>query len=219
MSISQENYLKTLYNLQTKNSGPVKTQSLSDSLAVAPGSVTEMLKKLADDGYVSYLPYKGVVLTESGVDLGRKMLRRHRLIELFLCKTLGFSWDEVHEEAENLEHAVSDVLIDRIDTVLGSPKLDPHGDPIPQKDGSIPSQASLAPLNTLKPGNSGEVGRISHDEKSFLKYIDSLSCELGTRITCVLSHAFDGSMDIKINQKTVHISSFTASHIWVVPVQ
>ena len=217
MSISQENYLKALFNLQTKNSGTVKTQSLSDSLSIAPGSVTEMLKKLADEGYVSYVPYKGVVLTDSGSNLGRNMLRRHRLIELFLCKTLGFSWDEVHEEAENLEHAVSDVLIDRIDTVLGSPKFDPHGDPIPDKNGNF-EQINKILLCDQTPNSRSMLMGIKDTDDAFLKYLSQKNIKLGSVITVLDKEPFDESMTVDIDQNTHFISKIISTNIYVQPL-
>src|SRR5262245_42586163 len=141
-SLTVENYLKaTLQIAMQQNSSWVATGQLSAVLGVSPGSVTSMLKSLAESGLVDYRPYSGVSLTANGNALAMRMLRRHRLIELFLARTLNLSWDQVHEEAEHMEDAVSDVLIDRIDEYLGRPNCDPHGDPIPSADGVMRGDA------------------------------------------------------------------------------
>ena len=137
-SLTIENYLKSIYTIcNRQDQRPAATGQLAEALSVSPGTVTSMLKSLETSGLVIYTPYEGVRMTDTGQQLALRVLRRHRLIELFLVKTLGLSWDEVHEEAENMEHAVSDFLVDRIDDFLGKPQTDPHGDPIPRSDGTI----------------------------------------------------------------------------------
>jgi DtxR family transcriptional regulator, Mn-dependent transcriptional regulator len=137
-SLTVENYLKAMLQIaQREDAEWVSTGQLATALAVSPGTVTSMIKSLAESGLADYRPYEGVTLTEHGREVALRMLRRHRLIELFLVKTLHLSWDQVHEEAEHMEHAVSDFLVDRIDDYLGRPASDPHGDPIPSADGTM----------------------------------------------------------------------------------
>ena len=174
-SSTVENYLKAIYQAEIpqNNRGElVPMGQLSSALGVVPGTATTMVKALAETGLVRYEPYAGVQLTEAGQRLAALVLRRHRLLELFLVKVLDMSWAEVHEEAERLEHAASDRLIDRIDAMLGRPSVDPHGDPIPDSDGSIvtPRYQSLltCPLNT-----SLVLSRVSNQDTDFLRFLES----------------------------------------------
>ena len=174
-SSTVENYLKAIYQaeISKNNHGElVPMGQLSSALGVVPGTATTMVKALAETGLVRYEPYAGVQLTEAGQRLAALVLRRHRLLELFLVKVLDMSWAEVHEEAERLEHAASDRLIDRIDAMLGRPSVDPHGDPIPDSDGSIvtPRYQSLltCPLNT-----SLVLSRVTNQDTDFLRFLES----------------------------------------------
>lgn len=174
-SSTVENYLKAIYQaeISQNNHGElVPMGQLSSALGVVPGTATTMVKALAETGLVRYEPYAGVQLTEAGQRLAALVLRRHRLIELFLVKVLDMSWAEVHEEAERLEHAASDRLIDRIDAMLGRPSVDPHGDPIPDADGSIvtPRYQSLltCPLDTLL-----VLSRVTNQDSDFLRFLES----------------------------------------------
>ena len=174
-SSTVENYLKAIYQaeISKNNHGElVPMGQLSSALGVVPGTATTMVKALAETGLVRYEPYAGVQLTEAGQRLAALVLRRHRLIELFLVKVLDMSWAEVHEEAERLEHAASDRLIDRIDAMLGRPSVDPHGDPIPDSDGSIvtPRYQSLltCPLDTLL-----VLSRVTNQDTDFLRFLES----------------------------------------------
>ena len=174
-SSTVENYLKAIYQaeISKNNHGElVPMGQLSSALGVVPGTATTMVKALAETGLVRYEPYAGVQLTEAGQRLAALVLRRHRLIELFLVKVLDMSWAEVHEEAERLEHAASDRLIDRIDAMLGRPSVDPHGDPIPDSDGTIvtPRYQSLlnCPLNT-----SLVLSRVTNQDTDFLRFLES----------------------------------------------
>ena len=174
-SSTVENYLKAIYQaeISQNNHGElVPMGQLSSALGVVPGTATTMVKALAETGLVRYEPYAGVQLTEAGQRLAALVLRRHRLLELFLVKVLDMSWAEVHEEAERLEHAASDRLIDRIDAMLGRPSVDPHGDPIPDSDGSIvtPRYQSLltCPLDT-----SLVLSRVTNQDSDFLRFLES----------------------------------------------
>jgi DtxR family Mn-dependent transcriptional regulator len=172
-SLTVENYLKAILQISSRSAAEwVSTGQLAAALRVAPGTVTSMLKSLAEAGLVDYRPYEGVMLTAQGQSLGLRMLRRHRLIELFLVKTLNLTWDQVHEEAENMEHAVSDELIDRIDDYLGRPETDPHGDPIPSADGAMRGGSpDVVPLSDLSAGANFRILRITNQGGEFLRYL------------------------------------------------
>jgi len=186
-SLTVENYLKAILqiSLRAQHEG-VSTGQLATSLGVSPGTVTSMLKSLAEAALVEYRPYEGVKLTQQGRSLALRMLRRHRLIELFLVKTLNLTWDQVHEEAENMEHAVSDELIDRIDEFLGRPDSDPHGDPIPSSDGAMrggnPDVVSLA---KLEPGAKFRILRVANQGRDFLRFLADSGLTLQTEGTII----------------------------------
>lgn len=169
-SLTIENYVKAIYKLTRGDSQTATTGRLAEELQVSPGTVTTMLKALQDAGLAHYTPYEGVQLTESGQSLALRVLRRHRLIELFLVHTLDLSWDEVHEEAENMEHAVSDLLIDKIDEYLNFPDVDPHGDPIPRSDGTMSTPQSVS-LTSLDIGNSFRIVRVMEQSTHFLRFL------------------------------------------------
>ena len=177
-TLTIENYVKTIYQLVLDNDGqPAATGQVADALDVSPGTVTSMLKTLSDSGLAAYRPYEGVVLSESGEALALRVLRRHRLIELFLQNTLELTWDEVHDEAENMEHAVSDLLIDRIDDYLGHPETDPHGDPIPKSDGTI-AMGSNTSLAELAPGDRFRISRVTRQDAEFLRELSRIGLQL-----------------------------------------
>src|SRR6056297_1833530 len=177
-SLTTENYIKAIYQLGGQaGKQAVATGAIATQLSVSPGSVTAMLKTLRDVGLVEYAPYEGVRLTSSGTGLALRVLRRHRLIELFLSQTLGMPWDEVHEEAEHMEHAVSDRLIDRIDAHLGFPPADPHGDPIPRSDGTF--DAFSGKLLTQWPvGQTFRLVRVVDQSSDFLRFLTSSGLKL-----------------------------------------
>jgi DtxR family Mn-dependent transcriptional regulator len=169
-----ENYLKTIYLAQSAASAPdalVPMGQLAAALGVVPGTATTMMKTLAESGLVRYEPYMGVRLTQAGEKLATLVLRRHRLVELFLVKVVGMSWAEVHDEAERLEHAVSERLIDRMDEMLGWPAVDPHGDPIPTAQGTV-ARTDDADLLTAPLGIPHQVTRIVDQEPEFLRFIE-----------------------------------------------
>lgn len=180
-SLTVENYLKSIWQIAaTTGSSSVSTGKLAQSLKVSPGTVTSMQKALAEAGLATYRPYEGVSLTEAGQTLALRMLRRHRLIELFLVKTLGLTWDQVHEEAENMEHAVSDFLIDRIDDFLGHPACDPHGDPIPTASGDLRSSGeSSRPLSSVSAGSQVRLVRVLNQDAEFLRYLTESDLTIG----------------------------------------
>lgn len=181
-----ENYIKTVYTLQHEqgDGGTVGMGELAAALNITPGTATTMVKSLAKTGLVGYVPRVGVELTEQGEQLALLVLRRHRLVELFLVKVLGMEWHEIHEEAEALEHVVSDRVLERIDLLLGRPELDPHGDPIPSADGAI-AQRDLYPLAECAKGQDVVIGRIEDQEETFLQYLENnaLTPGRGLRVT------------------------------------
>lgn len=178
-SLTVENYLKTIYQISAAQDGkPAATGQLAAALAVSPGTVTSMLKALGDSKLATYTPYEGARLTPAGKTLALRILRRHRLIELFLTKTLDLTWDEVHEEAENMEHAVSDLLVDRIDAFLGYPPVDPHGDPIPRADGSLVDEA-VRSLADCEVGAQFRLARVIDQSPEFLRYLSEAGLPLG----------------------------------------
>ena len=188
---------------------------ISSALEVAPGTVTAMVKSLEKDGLVIYEPYSGVRLTEEGRRAALRVLRRHRLIELFLVETLGFDWSEVHEEAEQLEHTMSDKLIDRIDALLGRPSVDPHGDPIPDSSGRF-RQPELISIADCPPGDAFRVARVSDQGEEFLRFVERHGLKPGATIAV---HQQDPSADaVTIRPKRhpeVTIGSEAAAKLWV----
>ncbi len=180
-----ENYLKTIYLAQASQAPSedlVPVGQLAAALRVVPGTATTMMKTLAESGLVRYEPYMGVRLTDAGEKLASLVLRRHRLIELFLVRVLGMSWAEVHDEAEQLEHAVSERLIDRIDEMLGRPEVDPHGDPIPTAEGRMP-QAEYLDLLTAPLGTPLVVTRVIDQDPEFLRFAEQHGLMPGCTVT------------------------------------
>lgn len=208
-----ENYLKNIYKLSS-NEGKVTTSSLSEKLQISPASVSEMIKKLAEEGTLTHTPYKGVELTEEGKLLALRIIRKHRLWEMFLVKVLHFGWDEIDNEAERFEHIMSDKMEEKIDHVLGHPSIDPHGDPIPTKDGEIHCSMSF-PLNESKEGSMVRVLRVSDSNSEMLQYISSIGISLNKEIHIKQKMNFDNSLLLKINDKEINISSTIASSIFV----
>ncbi len=184
-SSTVENYLKAIHEAQNRLTGDrdlVPMGQLSSALGVVPGTATTMVKTLADSGLVVYEPYSGVRLTAAGTKLAAAVLRRHRLLELFLVRVMGMSWAEVHDEAEQLEHAVSDRLIDRIDDMLGRPSVDPHGDPIPDAEGLIQTQHNYT-LLTSPVDTPLIVSRVLDQDSDFLRFIEQSDLKPGQPLT------------------------------------
>lgn len=175
-----ENYIKQLYVEQSRTPGQlVQLGKLAAALDVVPGTVTTMIRTLADAGLVRYEPRNGCALTPEGEKLALHVLRRHRLVELFLVKVLGYDWSEVHEEAEELEHVVSEKLLERIDILLGRPSADPHGDPIPNAEGELPHRPTR-PLSECRSGDEIQIERVNNQDPQFLKMIDEMGLLPGT---------------------------------------
>jgi len=208
-----ENYLKNIYKLSS-NEGKVTTSSLSEKLQISPASVSEMIKKLAEEGTLTHTPYKGVELTEEGKLLALRIIRKHRLWEMFLVEVLHFGWDEIDNEAERFEHIMSDKMEEKIDHVLGHPLIDPHGDPIPTKDGEIHCSMSY-PLNEAKENSTVRVLRVSDSNSEMLQYVSSIGISLNKEIRIKQKMNFDNSMLVRINNKEINISSTIAENIFV----
>jgi DtxR family Mn-dependent transcriptional regulator len=197
-SEAAEKYLKTIYEIQ-QQSGRVKTTALAQTLGVTAGSVTDMIKRLSNvrPKLVSHELHKGVSLTPRGKKVALSVIRRHRLLETFLNRVLGFSWDEVHDEAANLEHHISDRLTDAIAEYLNYPEYDPHGDPIPKKDGKMKAD-NLLSLTATPVGESVRIARVRHTNAELLRYLDELGIRLETIITVVEKAPFKGPLSIRI---------------------
>ncbi len=192
-----EDYLKTIFEIQQEY-GKVATTILANELKIAPASVTGMIKKLSGMGLVVYQPYQGILLTEKGRKIALQVLRHHRLVELFLVKALNMPWDLVHAEAEKLEHAISENLANRIDEHLAYPTKDPHGAPIPKKDGTIPEPAQLC-LADLKPGESAIVAEVSDRDPELLRYLGDKKIYPEARITILSVEPFKGPVRIEVD--------------------
>ena len=210
----EENYLKAIFKLSGKKKASVSTNDIAQELETKASSVTDMIKKLTEKGFVNYQKYKGTSLTKKGHEIAVHIVRKHRLWEVFLVTKLNFQWDEVHDVAEQLEHIKSSKLVEHLDTFLGFPQYDPHGDPIPNKNGEFPKSFS-APLIDLATGNKGQVVGVSQDNPAFLQYLDKLEIQLGSKIQVIEKVEFDQSLEIKINGKATHISSEVAKNILI----
>lgn len=218
-SLTVENYLKVTLQLCTEtNAESVSTGQLATALAVSPGTVTSMLKTLSESGLARYKPYAGVSLTNAGRKLALRMQRRHRLIELFLVKTLNLTWDQVHEEAENMEHAVSDWLIDRIDEFLGHPATDPHGDPIPTAEGLLPGVVPAVPFSTCRPQSRVRIVRVVNQQPEFLRYLTENGLELGAEAVVEQNSAEAGIITAKVGRRHVSLGHPAAEQLLVQPV-
>jgi DtxR family Mn-dependent transcriptional regulator len=217
-NISKEDYLSVIYKSSDSN-GEIKANQIAEKLNVSGAAVTDMLRKLSKEGYVDYKRYKGIKLTYSGEEYARNMVRRHRIWEVFLHQIVGLPWDKVHGEAENLEHSSSDELIDRLDKMLDFPEFDPHGDPIPDRNGKMPNSNSGVPLSTIEPGNIVRVNRVPDFDSSFLQYISKIGIELNKEITVLDTLEFDHSVSIRVDKKETSISSKVAANIFVTEVK
>ncbi len=226
-SLTVENYLKAALQISLKcKRDSVSTGELAAKLNVSPGTVSSMLKSLAEpkaeDGeirppLVNYKPYEGISLTEEGRKIAVRMLRRHRLIELFLAQTLDLSWDQVHEEAENMEHAVSDILIDRIDEFLGHPECDPHGDPIPSADGKMRTNAPNAvPLSQCTAGTKIRIVRVTKQDPDFLRYLSDSGLQIGVQGQVSDNNAEAGLVTTLLESGSISMAHSAAESLMVV---
>ncbi len=213
-SQSEENYIKTIYHLAAISDKGISTNAIAKKLETKASSVTDMIKKLSDKKVLVYKKYQGVTLTDFGKRTAANIIRKHRLWEVFLVQKLNFTWDEVHEVAEQLEHIKSPKLIDELDAFLGYPKSDPHGDPIPDKDGNLPQiQKSL--LSTLEKSEKGVCVGVNDTSSEFLRFLDKQEIGLGKNIEVLDKEPFDDSFLVKINGKEMTISNKVANNIYI----
>jgi len=202
VSAAVEDYAKALYALEARGDGPVGTSALADRLGLTPGSVSAMVRKLDELGLLSLTPYHGVQLTAEGRRLALEVMRHHRLIELFLAEQLGMSWDRVHQEAEVLEHWLSEDLEAVIDEKLGHPTVDPHGDPIPSVDLRIDERPTVS-LESLAPSEGGVFVRVSDSDPEMLRFLAERDIQPGERVEVIDKHPFDGPMFLRIADQEV----------------
>lgn len=214
-SLTVENYVKTIFQICSAQSGkPAATGQLAAALNVSPGTVTSMLKTLSESGLATYTPYEGVRLTPAGNALALRVMRRHRLIELFLAQTLSLAWDEVHEEAEHMEHAVSDRLVDRIDVYLGHPQVDPHGDPIPRADGSLDTPASRT-LAECQVGSQFRLARVVDQSPEFLRFLTESGLTLGALGAVLANRIEAGIVTVLVDGQQTALGREAAEKIFV----
>jgi DtxR family Mn-dependent transcriptional regulator len=197
-SFTEENYLKAIYHLSTGNNSVVSTNQIAEMTNTKAASVTDMLKKLADKKLINYIKYQGVTLTVAGKNAAVSIVRKHRLWEVFLVEKLGFKWDEVHDIAEELEHINSESLINRLDDFLGNPAADPHGDPIPDRSGTI-HQKKLVRISDMQQDQSGMISGVSEHSSVFLKLLEKMGLTLGTKIIITEIIEFDRSIMLVVN--------------------
>ena len=214
MTFSEENYLKTIYHLATISDSEVSTNAIAEMMETKASSVTDMLKKLSEKDLVHYKKYQGVSLTEKGKLIAKMIVRKHRLWEVFLVDKLDFSWDEVHDIAEQLEHIKSEQLINRLDDFLGNPTEDPHGDPIPDANGQIVKTEKQL-LSELLENQNGICVGVKDTSSEFLKYLDKQGISLGSKIDIMGKESFDLSLKIRLNSRELTISNKIASNLFV----
>ena len=216
-SLTVENYLKAIWQIAAATEATsVTTGKLAQTLKVSPGTVTSMQKALAEAGLATYRPYEGVSLTDAGRTLALRMLRRHRLIELFLVRTLGLTWDQVHEEAEHMEHAVSDFLVDRIDDYLGNPACDPHGDPIPAANGDLrTSGEQCRPLSEVPVGSRVRLTRVLHQDAEFLRYLADADLTIGATGLVEQTNEAAGLVVLRRGERSVAMGRAAAEQLLV----
>ncbi|CAM1359011.1 Iron (Metal) dependent repressor, DtxR family [Tenacibaculum litoreum] len=213
-SQSEENYIKTMYHLAADYKKGISTNAIAKKLETKASSVTDMVKKLSEKNVVSYKKYQGVTLTDFGKKIAANIVRKHRLWEVFLVDKLNFSWDEVHEVAEQLEHIKSPKLINELDAFLDYPKRDPHGDPIPDKEGNLQIiEKSL--LSTLKKNEIGVCVGVDDSSSEFLRFLDKQEIALGKQIKVLEKEPFDGSLVIEMDEKTLTVSNKIASNLYI----
>lgn len=216
LSEAVQDYLKAIYKLGQGEDGPVTTSLIAERLEVAPASVTNMVKKLAELRLLEHTPYQGVELTAAGERIALEIIRHHRLLELYLAETLGYAWDQVHAEADRLEHAISEEFEDRIDQALGFPRVGAHGEPIPSKEGDIDKPRYLS-LAEVAPGQQAVVRRVSDRDAGMLRYMGEIGLRLGVRVEVREKAPFQGPLVLRIDggRKRQSLGLEVASHIFV----
>jgi DtxR family Mn-dependent transcriptional regulator len=212
-TLAEENYLKAIFHLSL-NDVNVSTNQIAGALNTKAASVTDMLKKLADKELINYEKYQGVTLTKAGEKIALHIIRKHRLWEYFLVEKLNFKWDEVHEMAEEMEHISSVELIDRLDKFMDYPKHDPHGDPIPDRDGNF-KKHELKPIAALTVNEGGVISGVRDHSPTFLQYLEKQKLTIGKKITVTDIIDYDNSMILEVEQTTTHISREVAKNLLI----
>lgn len=214
MTHSEENYLKAIYHLTVQLEAEVPTNAIAEMMETKASSVTDMLKKLADKALINYIKYQGVSLTEKGTHAAKMIVRKHRLWEVFLVEKLAFTWDEVHDIAEQLEHIKSEQLINKLDDFLGNPTEDPHGDPIPDAQGKITKIEKLL-LSELVESETAICVGVKDSSADFLQYLNKQKIALGAVIKVLGRENFDASLHLIINDTPLTVSSKIAGNLYV----
>ncbi len=214
MTHSEENYIKAIFHLGFEGLEVISTNALAERMETKPSSVTDMLKRLSEKGLVHYKKYQGASLTDLGIKTALSIVRKHRLWEVFLVEKLDFNWDEVHEIAEQLEHIKSEKLIDKLDELLNYPKLDPHGDPIPDKNGEL-MEAHKQLLSQMPINTSGICVGVKDSSAAFLRFLDKNNIALGNKIKIVEKEEFDNSVRVLIDHRQLHLSQQIAANLYI----
>ncbi|MFY8111019.1 MAG: metal-dependent transcriptional regulator [Flavobacterium sp.] len=214
MTHSEENYLKAIYHLTVQLEAEVPTNAIAEMMETKASSVTDMLKKLADKALINYIKYQGVSLTEKGMHAAKMIVRKHRLWEVFLVEKLSFTWDEVHDIAEQLEHIKSEQLINKLDDFLGNPTEDPHGDPIPDAQGKITKTEKLL-LSELTEKDTAICVGVKDSSADFLQYLNKQKIALGAVIKVLGRENFDASLHLIINDTPLTVSSKIAGNLYM----
>ena len=211
-----EDYLKAIYELEMRN-GAAGTNEIAAVLRIAAPSVSGMIRRLSSQGLITHEPYKGVQLTREGRRAALKTIRRHRVIESYLTQALGYPWDRVHDEAERLEHAASDELIDRMAAAIGEPDTDPHGAPIPTREGTLSAEPALSALAELADGARARIARVEDRDAERLRYLAGLGMAIDAEVELVSREPYDGPITVKVDGKRRVIGGELARHILVEP--
>lgn len=215
ISHTEENYLKAIFKISEKKGKAASTNAISSEMKTSAASVTDMVKRLSEKELIHYERYKGVTLTRDGLRIATHLIRKHRLWEVFLVDKLSFSWDEVHEIAEQLEHIKSPELVERLDEYLGLPKFDPHGDPIPDKEGKFAERKQVL-LADMKEGETGIVVGVQDHTTAFLQYLDRMQLVLGTSLQVLECFGYDESLKIRIgNGREETLSKKVSQNLFV----
>lgn len=213
-SLAEENYLKAIYHLQQIQESGISTNAIANKMQTKASSVTDMVKKLSEKNLLTYIKYKGVSLTPAGQQTALKIIRRHRLWEVFLSQKLHFEWHEVHELAEQLEHIQSEELIDRLDNLLGNPEFDPHGDPIPDADGNI-KRRNKKLLGQLGTSQTGLCVGVKSSSDEFLQYLSRNNIGIGSNLTVIDLEPFNGSMTVQVEAQSLFLTREITNNIYV----
>jgi DtxR family Mn-dependent transcriptional regulator len=208
-----EDYLKTVYKLEDANE-VVATNAIAERMDVSAASVTNMMKKLSEMGLVEYARYQGITLTDAGRKIALEIVRHHRLLEVYLAEAMGFGWDQVDAEAERLEHVISEEFEDKMDEMLGYPTTDPHGSPIPKKDGTI-ARAEHEPLVNIAPGQSAIIRRVPDSDPALLRYLGELGLKPDATVVVLKKEPFDGPLMLRIGDREHHLGHQTAHGVLV----